>query len=334
MVDGWKPTEKYNHKIEFGNMFHLCDEWFSRYGNATTGNVSGQAEWKVQLLKYARSLAEKYPYNQDEIDKWYRVCMCQFPEYIKYWQSHPDMQARTPLLQEQTFDVPYRLPSGRVCRLRGKWDAVDLVGRGKDAVLVLHESKTKGDIDTENIVRQLTWDCQCCLYMCAIRSAQVEGMYGLEKYPPVSGIRYNVIRRPLSGGRGTITQKKGSKNVPAETRDEYFERVAEYIRQEPGHYFLRWDVPVTAEDIQRFKDKFLNPVLENLCCWWDVQCGLKLTPSEYEGLTKSLHWQTPFGLSSHLNDGGYSEYDSYLENGSTVGLRQVDTIFPELLEAV
>lgn len=123
------------------------------------------------------------------------------------------MQGRTPLLQEHAFDVPYRLPSGRTVRLRGRWDSVDLVGGG----IWLQENKTKSDIDQQGLTRQLTRDLQSMLYLAALceyqhDQASDDPLCGFTN--PIAGIRYNVIRRPLSGGRGSITQSqptKGSK---------------------------------------------------------------------------------------------------------------------------
>ncbi len=344
MVEGLKPTEKWNHKIEFGNMFHLCDEVFTKtWAEQSSKREPTRTEDAISsalnaLWEYAETLVTKYPYSQEDIDKWFNVARVLFPEYVKYWKTHKDMVDRVPLLQEEVFDVPYRLPSGRTVRLRGKWDGIDLVGRGKDQVLVLHESKTKGDIDAENIQRTLTFDCQTMLYLVALqewkrtppKNRPPHAPRQEEKYHPIEGVRYNVVRRPLSGGKGTIVQKKGSKNVPAETKSEFYDRLAQYIKDEPESYFMRWDTPVTTDDIERFKERFLDPCLEMLCLWWDKITGRPWTQMQEDAIHNALHWQTPFGVPNNLMDGGWSEYDQYITSGSEIGLRRVDSLFPEL----
>ena len=68
------------------------------------------------------------------------------------------------MLQEQVCDVPYNLPSGRVVRLRGKFDSVDLIDGG----IYLQENKTKGDIDKIQVERQLSFDLQTLMYSVAL----------------------------------------------------------------------------------------------------------------------------------------------------------------------
>jgi hypothetical protein len=115
-LDGWRAAPKFNHRIEYGSSFHVAEESFAKDGELT--NAIERA------LDYSESLAEKYPESRADIEKWFNVLRVQFPEYVRYWERHPDVLDRTPLLQEQAFDVPYKLPSGRVVRLRGKWDGV------------------------------------------------------------------------------------------------------------------------------------------------------------------------------------------------------------------
>lgn len=333
-VEGLRPKEKFNHKTFFGECFHLSDEWWSRSGNATTGNTRGQPDWLVKLGEFAQKTAEKYPFDLDQIDKWYNVCKVTFPQYIEYWKAHPDHAPRTSLLQEQVFDVPYKLPSGRTVRLRGKWDGVSLVGRGKDAGIWLDESKTKGEVDEGRITRQLTFDLQTMMYLVALtESAKYHPHVNALSKHPITGIRYNVVRRPLSGGKGTIVQHKPTKSNPSgESKEDYYKRLEQYIKDEPHTYFFRWDVAVTPADIEKFKAEFLNPCLENVCDWWcrltdqgipirDDKGGLYQTP---------LHWRHPFGVTNVLDDGGSSDLDSYLESGTTVGLERVSTLFREL----
>jgi hypothetical protein len=117
VVEGLKTDEGFNHRLEYGNMWHLCEDAFA----------AGE-DWRQALEVYARDLMRKYPLAQEDILKWYNVCRMQFPVYIDYWRQHREATKQISLLQEEVFSVPYHLPSGRVVYLRGKWDGVYLLG--------------------------------------------------------------------------------------------------------------------------------------------------------------------------------------------------------------
>lgn len=322
VVEGLKPIEQFNHRIEYGQMWHVCEEAFAK---------GWKAGANLQILtEYCQDLCKKYPLQQEQIDHWYNVVKVQFPLYVEHWAKHPDVVARQPLLQEQVFDVPYKLPSGRTVRLRGKWDSVDLVGKGKDAAIWLQENKTKGDIREEQLQRQLTFDLQVMTYLVALQSHYDK--MGWAARGPIAGVRYNVIRRPLSGGKGTIVRHKPSKSNPAgETKEHFYGRVRELIEAEPEYYFMRWNVEVTPTDVLRFRGMCLDPVLEQLCDWWNHvrAAGSQVFMMNYQ---PALHWRHPFGVYNVLDEGGSTDLDEYLISGSEAGLRRVDELFPELKE--
>ena len=164
---------------------------------------------------------------------------------------------------------------------------------------------------------------------------------------PLLGIRYNVVRRPFSGGEGSIRPHKAKVvkekiyktkpnvpgyTVPAETWEHCVERLRDdYIAPNPEDWFFRWKVPIGAKDVKRFRDECLDPVLEQLCWWYD---GItEVPPSSYtdwECLIRSLNYRMPYGVYSPLMDGGETETDNFLATGSEVGLRSVDRLFEEL----
>jgi len=217
---------------------------------------------------------------------------------------------RKPLLQETTFDVTVQLGSGRRVRLRGKWDGVDLL-RNK---LYLREHKTKGQVEPERLQRQLLFDLQTGLYLFALQEHRRQRLEPkLPKAP--AGVIYNVVRRPLAGGKHSIRQRKG------ESTDEFYERLGGLIRGEPEHYFMRWEVEVPGRHLYRFWIEFLEPVLENIWDWYVWKVIKK---------TNRYHWRTPYGIYNPLADGGGTDLDEYLDTGSTAGLRRIDTLFPEL----
>ena len=142
------------------------------------------------------------------------------------------------------------------------------------------------------------------------------------------GVRYNVVRRPLSGGKGTIVRHKATKNQPEETEEHYYERLKIIISDSPSEFFSRWSVPISQEEGRVFEETCLQPLLMELYHWWmwikhATKKGLPLCSS-------GIHWRHPFGVPNWLNEGGSSDVDEYLRTGSRAGLTKVDTLFKEL----
>lgn len=362
MIEGVKPEEKFNHRLEYGQMWHTCEE-----------ALAAKKDYMPELVEYVKGLTFKYPMDREQIGHWYQVCMRQFPLYVEYWKKHADVKNRVPLLQEQVFDVPYLLPSGRTVRLRGKWDSVDLL-KNQGGVF-LKENKTKGDIDEMGLKRQLTFDLQTMIYLVALEKYDWVGtQYGPPQgktaklpmiLPLIKGVVYNVVRRPLSGGKGSIKRHeatRGSKcskckgeaavsikhgkgfatascpkcngqgyvgGKPAETLEHFYGRVEQLFKDEPETYFMRWTVNVNQADIERFKRECLNPILEQLCIWYEhVTCPTgKALPFES---ASGWHWRHPFGAANSIDEYGFGEVDEYLNTGSMVGMRRVDKLFTEL----
>lgn len=167
-IEGLKARDTFRPQIEYGNMWHVCEEAFAAGDN---GIVTPTVLWQSQLTDYCKKLAKNYPLEQEQVNHWYGLCKAFFPLYVKHWSQHPDVKSRTPLMQEETFRVPYTLPSGRVVQLRGKWDSVDLIGKGKDAAIFIQENKTKSTIDRVKLARFLRFDLQSLFYLIALQEA-------------------------------------------------------------------------------------------------------------------------------------------------------------------
>lgn len=380
-LEGLRAADSFSARMEYGNIWHACEEAFA--AKVPTQEGAGIDCALLALKEYARGLCQKYPLQQSEVEKWYEVCKLQFPLYVAHWSNHKEVVNRTPLLQEEVFQVPYTLPSGRVVQLRGKWDGIDLIRTvtkpGTKSTydhggIWLFETKTKGDIDEEKMKRQLRFDLQTMLYLVALQRSkeyhdqELGGLVcwaklGDDCYKiPIQGVRYNVIRRPLSGGKGTIVQHKETKGLkctkckgsgklesklwagedaarcpkcggagrtggkPAESKEEYFSRLADYIKQEPETYFMRWTVTITPGDITKFRRTCLDPLLENMCGWYEyVTTGRNSLAS-----LMPMNWRHPHGVRNILDEGGSTDLDDYLETGSTLGLKRVDKLFGEL----
>ena len=338
-VEGLQPISKFNRAIEFGNMWHECEEALASQGVErelvrVTGLHKAARSWESALRTYSEKLSTRYPFDRGEILKWTHVIQVQFPEYIRYWSAHPDVLKREPILQEKLFKVRYDLPSGRTVILRGKWDSVDLIGDG----IWLKENKTKTKFDLPQIQRQLSFDLQTATYLTALYQdtgidelEEVKMRVGKGKTPAaraqwaIKGTSYNVVRRecPIKQHEGRQL-KSGWKE--GESVSGWMERLRSgYFAAKPDEWFARFSSKVSHADILLFQRTFLNPFLENMCWWYDEVTGGR---SDYP--PPPTHWRTPFGIYSALTESGFTEMDEYLANGSTVGLRRIETLFPEL----
>jgi len=313
---GLNTPPRFQHVLEYGHMWHLCEEM-----------VGGGKDWQEPLKEYCLGLTKKYRDQQEEITKWYRVCCVQFPIFLEYWKDHEHTKLRKPYLEEYSFRVPYELPSGRTITLRGKWDMVDKV-RGQ---YWLQENKTKTTIELQDILKQLRYDLQTMTYIFAL------GQH-LGK-PQTMGVRYNVVKRPLSGGLGSIRRKKATKNNPAETYDEYYARLGKIIEENKPEFFERIEVTVDQKDVEKFTEQTLFPILENLLDdyeWWENCWDRDGNIFEYTLRSRlfphhcSRTFRLPYGIYNVIAKGGSTAVDHFLDTGSFLGLVRSDALFPEL----
>ncbi len=340
-IEGWHVTDRFNHTIEFGQMFHLAEE-----------SVGNGQPWQEPVHEYAAKLCQKYPMDQEHLNTYYQALLVQYPVYLDYWAKHeaPGEDA-VPVFRERVFHEPYVLPSGRRVWLRGKGDGADSVAfwggiSYPNRATILHENKTKSEINQSTVEQRLAFDLQTSLYTTCLKLI----------YPDqeVVGVRYNVIKRPFSSGKGSIKQGEpkeincpecGGKGIKrkvtceecagrgrvsksGESSTDYYKRLQQYFIDAPGEWFARWNVTITSEDLASFQHKCLNPLLEQLCDWFN---WITSTAGMKDPFQDSIHWQTPFGLWNGLRDGsGTTDYDSLLLDGSSVGLQRATILFREL----
>lgn len=316
LVEGLKPADTFSAPLEFGQMWHVCEE------SLADKNPDICVIVKDILGDYVQGLFRKYPFQREQVAEWYAKCAALFPLYVEHWAEHDDVKNRTPLLAEQTFDVPYRLPSGRTVRLRGKWDSVDLVNGG----VWLQENKTKGTIDRTKVTRQLAFDLQTMVYIVALeewrRDPDNTWPVSVAARILIKGVRYNVVRR--------------SAHKSVESMLKKFHEDRNGGRGE--EWFARWTVEVSPADVQRFRTRCLDPILEQLCRWWGHvrQCNTEaeLYGSPFnvdDGNETPIHWQSPFSSYSYGVVEGGTDMDEAVLTGGTVGLRKVANLFEELV---
>jgi hypothetical protein len=130
-------------------------------------------------------------------------------------------------------------------QLRGSFDGVFEDRKEK---LWLLETKCLSMIDEEGIQDLLPQDIQVMFYLTAIYL-----LYG--KKP--AGVLYNVVRRP--GLRQRVKE-----NLP-----EFLNRIAKDVAdsKRQSHYFKRWEMAISWDEVVAWQQKFLIPVLTELWLW-------------------------------------------------------------------
>ena len=305
-IEGWGTPDEFNHYIEYGHMFHMCDETHAAGG-----------AWTTVLVQYVKKLCEKYPLSRHKINDYYRACVQQFTEYARFWAATDRANKQKSVHQEWVFDLPYKLPSGRTVRLRGKTDGVLLHGKTH----TIKETKTKGDIDVDKVRRQLTFDLQTMLYTVALVTDKKLNDKPVKVF-------YNLVKRPL--GHGSIRQLKPSrKNPQGESTDEFFARLGATFRANPQDHFARVEAVIKPEDVQKFKDTCLDPLLETVCHWYNATVyGSKGDISHVPYW--AMNYRHPFGVRNILDEGGSTDLDEYLVTGLPIGLVRREKLFSEL----
>lgn len=334
VVEGIRDEEGFQRSMEYGNMWHVCEE-----------HITGA--WRPALKAYSEKLYSRFPEDRPEITKWWNICYHQFEVYTDPkirkklgWDKQPIY-----VLNEVPFRVPYILPSGDTITMRGKFDGVFL--RKHD--LTLQENKTKGEIDEQGITQTIDQNMQTMFYLIALNSCLEhpslpkshvnylgnDGMKSsqmtISEHAGVTGLLYNVVRRPLAD-RYAIRQKK------SETTKQFYERVKADIAAKPEHFFHRWTAEITPKDLRQFQKECLDPILMQLVCWWESIKDHPFDPwtilihgdGEERMIPNPHHWRTPFGLYNSLAGGFRGSYFNLLTTGSKADLEKVKTLYPEL----
>lgn len=325
-LEGLRPADnRFNKRLEFGNLWHALEE------------AVGGGDHYVHFRKWVTRLQNQYPIDGEDIAFWEATTLAMWEVYVPYWSrmgrfDRPKCNdPRAINLPEFEFRVNVSTPRHRHTALRGKIDGILTVPgpSGKGIRYILQENKTKADIDELAIAQQLKNDFQTMFYMVAARRVLEER--GADP-SLLRGVRYNVIRRPFSGGLGSIRQKQPTKSNPrGESKKELIDRlINDYIAPEPHRWFMSWDVTITPDEVQGFERRTLMPILEQLGGWWEYLCANATSSGKVDPFGAPGHWMTPYGLWNPLDDGGTADVDGYLMTGSTVGLERAETLFPEL----
>lgn len=157
--------------------------------------------------------------EEQQLERDFAIAETMLPIYFENYED--DLTKKKFEAVEEEFCVYFH-----GVKLRGKKDGLFTIN-GKRWLM---EHKTKGRIQEDPIMLKLSFDFQNLLYILADE---------LEHKETIAGTLYNVIRNPQ------IKQGK-------QTLEAFCQRVAADMRERPKFYFMRWEVPYTANDKKRF----------------------------------------------------------------------------------
>lgn len=292
-VEGLSPGG-FSDSLAFGNLFHYLLEWHA-------SGIRTAAGLQRKLNQHLNSNnADEHSRKLAETAR--RIMLL----YVDYW----DDSNKHYVEQENEFHCPVRLSNGKSIPIVGKRDA--LFRSIDDNSLYLQENKTKSEIDHVWLESALPHNLQTMMYCYSISRDYKEAP---------KGFLYNIIRKP------------GLRQKVKERDSDFFKRIEKDIHSRPEHYFVRYTVELGPNDIENFTNRVLLPVLEQLCIWWE---SIKHDPFDPwtlpDGSMNPHHFIRPFGVYDSLAR-GKGEYFDYVTRGSTVGLVQCETLFPELENA-
>jgi len=254
-VQGW-TERRVSEPLEFGNLFHFVlselyhgkrklpdaarintnmDTWYDEWCRDRKVVSSTEEETMSKVFALARPTLAGY------VDRWagdwtgrYKLG-CDVVRPVKW------------IATEQVFRVPFVFPDEKVVHLTGMFDGVFEDAKGGVWLL---ETKTKSRIDEDGLSASLPFDRQVCLYLWALRQK-----YGKQ----VRGVLYNVVRRP--GNRLGKTEKLAA----------FESRIATDIRSKlgTGHHFIRWEVRMSAKELNAWDASYLTPALHDVRAWWE-----------------------------------------------------------------
>lgn len=302
-VNGYSG-KKLKDGLEFGSIWHLMQE---HYYNDTTQSPT-QVAAKVCKAYEAWRSKTLFKNEHENFQILLGIAEMMFPLCVKYWAE--DDNEIDWIAQEEKFKTPYEFTDidgkKRTVYLRGMRDGV----YREAGNLGVFETKTKGQVNPNNIRDQLKADLQTLIY---VTTAMIE--FGeMPKH-----VMYNVIRRP------------GLKRKVNEPLNTFLKRIKADVVKRPKWYFMRWNVDLLKSDITKFRNETLDPLLRIFCQWAD---DLKKTGC-FDG-KPDKRFGTPFhfrNCSALVGKFGRVEMFDLLTKGDTKGYYKRKSCFPELDES-
>lgn len=307
-VEGLVPEPRLDHKKVFARLFAAAKREYDARGNVAAALDAAYDE--------CDDLHRQYPGPEATAltDHWFNVLVPTFQGYVRHRQENDIDQGATRSVRRLPaypvgWSYKHTLPSGRVVVCRGPDTPSWAVGVGPSTHYRLSRRVVKGDLDPDRLRNTARFDLDTMfeVAMCQ-KSDQVREVY------------YDLVRRPLSGGKGSIKRNKPTaKNPEGESATAFYSRLRDTVLDvDPGYWYPHFLVTLEPSDVDRFRRECLDPALERLCDWYENDV-VDVRPE------RRTHHTAPFTL-----DRSRTEYDEYLLTGSERGLVRSQVAFPEL----
>lgn len=236
---GYRPKSEASIYLVFGNAFH---EVMERVYRGCDGPPSSERVRKYIKIWYDRDFPKNtYGPLRENLEKFVRLAevsaLAYFENYIGDFKTEW-------VDSEIKISFPYEYPDGCKLNLTGY---IDILGRiKKTQKLVVYDTKTKGEINEDDILSEMPINFQFNLYMCYVR-------WRYKECP--GGAVMNIVRRP--GHR----QKKG------ESLSDFAERVFQDMRARPEHFFKRLSYDILDSDLDWWWKNQLVPIMDDIRSW-------------------------------------------------------------------
>lgn len=245
-IEGHTP-KGFSVPLEFGSIIHFAIE----RQDEIKSSVGAARLIEEICVSYHDTRSKQIISQQDQLtmSKTLAAAEAVFPAYYNY--TREDDLKQEWVAHEQLFRVPYEfalvdgINSAKI-DLRGLRDKAYRTKRR--SLLGLYETKTKSQIDDNQIQDGLRADLQAMFYLFTMK---------LEFGETPKELLYNIIRRP------------GQKIKDAESYKDFKARIVSDIKKRPDYYFRRWEVNVLNSDIDTFQQKVLDPALAIMRQWWE-----------------------------------------------------------------
>lgn len=177
------------------------------------------------------------------------------PYYFIYW-AKDDFSVMKWIEVEETFKLPWTVTTRKGVQmttfLRGKMDAAyTLPGSKQPLAPRLLETKTRSVVEEDNLVDVMPHDLQPNTYLSALRAKT-------GKEPKT--VLMNIIRKPQ-------LRLKQSENWT-----QFAKRIEADVQSRPDWYFLRMEMSVDVQDINRSEER-LNDLISDFLLWWAGEQG-------------------------------------------------------------
>lgn len=292
-VEGMREEGSAKENMDFGTYFHELIELHAQHPTLSPSGVIRKAVKGTLLKPDTKATADTL-----------------FKKYC-WWYSESRYEYFS---QEDEFRVPYTLPNGRIVHLVGKTDEIPWSPEQPNT-LWIQENKTKEKVNVHKIESGVPYDLQTMMYAICVE---------LKYQMPVTGIVYNVIRKP------THRPKKDPKTKKMETQAQFQKRLGEEIENNPKHFFMRWEMLLTKKHMDRFKRNVFDPHLMQLVEWWDSIKHDPFSPwVRQDGTPNVHHWERPFGVYEPMTNGLGPFFDLITRN-RRLGVTKGNEPFREL----